>query len=275
MIWVNIFHAYQPPGWDKEILTKVAAESYRPFFEWLAAHPRIRLTLNISGSLTEQLDTIGARDIVKAISGLAGREQIELTGSAMYHPILPLLPDSVARRQILQNTLRNHDLFGDAYAPRGFFPPELAFRQEMGRTIADSRFSWIVLDEIALDGTLGNTKASALYQMAGAPLYCFFRNRLVSDYLFFSAPLDNPSAFWRFVDSDGNGCGKSWPPSTRPGALLAVAGGGSAGNNDDGHGSFATSLVCSSATDNATCRQLGDAARRYGAKGPLPALERS
>lgn len=203
MIWVNIFHAYQPPGWSTEILTKVAAESYRPFFEWLAAHPRIRLTVNVAGSLTEQLEANGAHDIVKNIAGLAARGQIELMGSAMYHPILPLMSESTARRQILQNSLRNHDLLGDAYAPRGFFPPELAFQPDLGRVISDAGFSWIALDEIAFDGNIGTAKFSTLFQMPNAPLYCIFRNRVISDYLFFSAPLDDPSAFWQSVERDG------------------------------------------------------------------------
>lgn len=203
MIWVNVFHAYQPPGWDRAVIAKVAAESYRPFFEWLKQHPKIRVTLNISGSLVEQLDQYGMNDITKCISVLAGRGQIELTGSAMYHPIIPLLPESIVRRQILQNTLRIHDAVGDGYAPQGFFPPELAFRQELSRTIVDSGFSWVVLDEISLDGTIGSANLSAFYQTAQTPLYCFFRNRIISDYLFFSAPLDDPADFWRHLESDG------------------------------------------------------------------------
>lgn len=55
MIWANFFHIYQPPHWPKTIIAKVARESYRPLLKILNRHPHLKITLNISGSLTEQL----------------------------------------------------------------------------------------------------------------------------------------------------------------------------------------------------------------------------
>ena len=65
MLWANFFHIYQPPNWDKRIIKKVATESYRPFVNILKKNPNIKVTLNISGSLTEQLHQQGIEYLSK------------------------------------------------------------------------------------------------------------------------------------------------------------------------------------------------------------------
>lgn len=203
MIWVNFFHAYQPPGWSPAVLDTVIAESYRPFFAWLDRHPNVHVTLNLSASLTEQLHARGADDVLRSIAQLAGRNQLELTGSAIYHPILPLLPESIVRRQIEENTKRNRELLGHIYAPRGFFPPEMAYASHLARSITGAGFSWILLDELSCRGTIGDIDFSPWYQDASAPLILLFRNRVISDFLFFTADLTNPNDFWKHVEQDG------------------------------------------------------------------------
>jgi predicted glycosyl hydrolase (DUF1957 family) len=203
MIWANFFHIYQPPHWPKTIIAKVARQSYRPLLKILGRHPGLKITLNISGSLTEQLAKNGSLDIIKNIKALAHKRQIELVGTALYHPILPLLPEREIIRQIEQNTLLNKKFFGHHYQPRGFFPPEMCYSKKVGKIVEKMKFQWLILDEISGNGKLGEIKYDRAYLTSKTGLQIVFRNRTISDYLSFHSDSHRPNDFWPVVRRDG------------------------------------------------------------------------
>src|SRR5438094_345446 len=88
-------------------------------------------------------------DVLDRFRALAEASQIELTGTALYHPILPLVPAAERRRQIQLNHQIGRRAFGEAFQPRGFFPPELAFAPSIVPSVADSGHEWIVLSGVA------------------------------------------------------------------------------------------------------------------------------
>ncbi len=85
MLWAPFFHIYQPPGQMEDILERVTNESYRQLVKILQENPRAKITLNISGCLTEQLYSHGYKDVIDGLKFLAERGQIEFTESAKYH----------------------------------------------------------------------------------------------------------------------------------------------------------------------------------------------
>ena len=196
MNWAILLHIYQPPHWDPRIIGRVVEESYRPILDILTVNPKIRLTLNINASLTEQLAALGYQDVIEHIKKLAEAGQIEFTGSAKYHPILPLLPLDEAERQIKLNSETNRAVFGPVYKPRGFFPPELAVNQTVVDLVKRLGYQWIALDEISASGRIGLVDFAKGYRLKSGGLASVFRNRQISDYLSFVAPPDNPSAFF-------------------------------------------------------------------------------
>jgi predicted glycosyl hydrolase (DUF1957 family) len=200
LLWINFFHLYQPPRWRSAIIRLVARQSYRPFFRYLINHPKVRLTLNLTGALTEQLNRLGEQEILSNIRLLLRRGQIEPTGSAMYHPILPLIPVTEAKRQIQLNTITNQKFLGESYRPSGFFFPEMAYSQTMARLAVRLGFTWTILDEITA-GQLGNTDISQPYRIADTPMAVVLRNRWLSD-LFFMAELKNAQSFWNRCAGD-------------------------------------------------------------------------
>lgn len=202
MIWSNFFHIYQPPHWPKNIISKVARESYRPLLKILDHHPRLKITLNISGSLTEQLAKNGSIDIIKHIKVLTHKRQIELVGTALYHPILPLLPEQEITRQIELNTLLNKKFFGHHFQPRGFFPPEMCYSKKVAKIVEKMKFQWMILDEISATGKLGTVKYNRAYLTSKTGLQIVFRNRTASDYLAFHSHLEKPNGFWQAVRQD-------------------------------------------------------------------------
>jgi len=180
MIWANFLHIYQPPTQKPDILAKVAEESYRKIMIEVKRNKRAKLTLNINGILTELLVKHGFQDIVTDIKNLAEAGQIELTGSAMYHPLLPKLPVDEAIRQINLNNETNKKYFGKAWNPKGFFPPEMGFSKDIAKLVSSMGFEWVIVDEFSYPRALGPIDYSKIYQVKDLPLKIYFRERGMS-----------------------------------------------------------------------------------------------
>jgi alpha-amylase/alpha-mannosidase (GH57 family) len=144
-----LLHIYQPPSQTPDVLARIVDESYRPLLRTFRVRSGLRASVNINAVTTEMLIDHGYGDVVQAIRDLAETGQIELTGSGKYHPILPLIPPEEASRQIALNAESHARLFGDAYRPRGFFPPEMAFAPPVASPIAAAGHDWMLLGGIA------------------------------------------------------------------------------------------------------------------------------
>ncbi len=147
--WAQLLHFYQPPTQSPSMLKKICSESYRPLLKVFTDFQYARATLNFNGVLTEMLSDCGHTDIIDGYRLLAEKGQIEFTGSAVYHAILPLLPLKEVERQIRLNTSMNRKLFGNIYQPKGFFPPEMCYSRDIVPQIADAGYKWIILSGIA------------------------------------------------------------------------------------------------------------------------------
>ena len=233
MYWANLLHIYQPPGQRKRIIEKVVRESYLPILDILEVRSNVKLSLNICASLTEQLVDYGFEEALVRIKNLAEKGQIELVGSAKYHPILPLLPKREVIRQIKLNENLNQKYFKNSWRPRprGFFLPELAYDKKTARIIQSLGYEWIVLDEIVYPppfddkmlrifeknvspkggGRITNRQEVRFdrdYQIkdlfpgqSKKPLKVIFRNRGISN-LFFGKWLDSVEKFFYALKRD-------------------------------------------------------------------------
>lgn len=143
-------HIYQPPTQFQETLKFITHRSYEQIIAACEEFPQARITLNINASLTEQLSEASFQDLLQRMRVLAERGQIEFTGSAAFHPILPDLPKKEIVRQIKLNTKINQSLLGSAYNPTGFFPPELACENRLGEIVERLGFRWIMIDGSAI-----------------------------------------------------------------------------------------------------------------------------
>jgi len=202
MYWANLLHIYQPPGQKKEITKKVAAESYLRIIEILKKHPEARISLNINASLTEQLPAAGLSRMIDDLRTLARRGQIEFTGSAKYHVILALLPESEIIRQIELNNETNKKFFGRFWQPTGFFIPELCYSKKVATVVENLGFKWIVLDEIAYSGKFNEVKFEKQFLIKNLGLPVFFRNTRISN-LFFTAEAKTTADFFSIMTDDG------------------------------------------------------------------------
>lgn len=182
--WGLLLHFYQPPTQLGSILRKVAEESYRPLIALLRKYPHARVTVNLCGVLSEMLWESGCSDVLQGLRELAEGGQVEFTGTGKFHPILPLIPKEEMRRQISANLITNRHFLGDAFAPKGFFPPEMAYSREILEPVLELGHSWIVLSGVACPGSWPR---DVIYETLcnGERLAVLFRDDLLSNLISF------------------------------------------------------------------------------------------
>lgn len=181
MRWAPFFHFYQPADQQPDILEAVVAQSYRPLLNGFKKQKKTRLTLNITGALLELFDKYKYRDLIDILRELGKAGRIEFTSSSKYHAILPFLDKEEIARQIRINDETNKFFLGGAYAPRGFFPPEMAYDNKLDSILIEMGFNWVILDEIACGGEVGKIDYTKIYTIKGKKLDVFFRERRLSN----------------------------------------------------------------------------------------------
>ena len=179
--WVNLLHIYQPPYQKKNIIAQVADEGYEHLIKTLEAHPQAKLSLNLSGSLIAHLQSVGREQLLQRLAKLVKNGQVELVGSAMYHPILPLIPVSEAEHQIKLNEEALRSVFGSRIKLNGFYLPELAYSLKIAKLIKKLGYKWLMLDEISLGGKLDQVDFNRRYRLKGVGLDLVFRHRQASE----------------------------------------------------------------------------------------------
>jgi predicted glycosyl hydrolase (DUF1957 family) len=179
--WVNFLHIYQPPGQEEHIFHQVTRESYCEIAEFFIDFNGLRLTMNLSGALLEQFIAYRYDTLLDSFRRAFESGQLELVGSAMYHPILPLLPHAEIERQILLDEKIKQAVFGPGYVRRGFYLPELAYSRAVAELLERMGFAWILLDEVAYDGQLDGGGRNRAYRIKGLQLKAVLRDRVASN----------------------------------------------------------------------------------------------
>lgn len=175
-------HIYQPATQFPEIIRKIGKSCYWPLFRLLPKYPGRPINLNIIGSLTQQFAQ-QMPGLLTLIRRLVQAGQIEFTGSAAYHPLLPTLPSSEILRQIGLNEQINRRWLGaDIFRPQGFFPPEMAYSRKVGQAVHELGYEWILLDGSALDEhqLVKDELPFHLYDDPRLKLKIFFRHNQLS-----------------------------------------------------------------------------------------------
>lgn len=180
--WINFLHFYQPSTSSPETIHEVVKSCYQSWVDFLKQHKNAKVTINLTGCLTEQLYNLGYKQLLKDLSQLAVWKQIELVESAAFHPILPLLP----KKEIVKQIQTNHDInkkrLGKVYQPKGFFLPEMAYSPAVGKIIAKLGYKYILLDRIAFNGKFVTPSFSSdiKYKIKNTNLNVIFRDRKIS-----------------------------------------------------------------------------------------------
>jgi predicted glycosyl hydrolase (DUF1957 family) len=176
---------YQPPWQDAGTLEDAAKRCYGWVIPRLASQKDFKVTINSNYSLSELFLKHGLGKIVDALGEGLQNEAFEITATAAYHPLLPLLPEDEIRRQIDINDSKHREIFKGLWKPKGFFPPELAFSNDVGRIVKEMGYQWIITEDIVynIERKIPSTSVATL---DGLPV--FFRSSEYSNR--FSFPID-------------------------------------------------------------------------------------
>ena len=138
-------HLYQPPTQFPQVIHRVVRECYEPIVTIAELNSNSKITLNVSGSLIEQL-AFSYSYLLERLKKLVAGGQVELTGSACYHPLLTELPEGEIRRQIRLNEAVIKNSLGATPGP-GFFAPEMSIDEKVCQVVKELGYKYILAEE--------------------------------------------------------------------------------------------------------------------------------
>jgi alpha-amylase/alpha-mannosidase (GH57 family) len=186
---------HQPPGnlklllesnpWEAEQIIRCYDRAARYALRYRdVAH----LHVGFSGVLLEQfLDPAivdGYRhilDIPEMLDRYRQADNIELVGMGYYHPVFPLIPKVDWAEQLALGRSIMKEVFGRA--PRGFWPPEMAFSMQMIPALVKAGYEYVVVDGVHVrpeDG-LSDIYRPYLACIEGVCLTVIPRDRVISN----------------------------------------------------------------------------------------------
>jgi len=181
MTWLNFLHFYQPANIEDYKIKEALDKSYWRLVRLMEEHPNLKMTWNISGCLLERLADQGQDSFLRRVKNLVSRGQIELTGSAAYHGLLPLLPEAevISQIRINEQILKKH--FGVSFKKAGCFLPEMAYSPAVSKIIKKLGYRWLILDEVARgEGFKTDFNFNHVYKDEASDLRIVFRSRKFS-----------------------------------------------------------------------------------------------
>lgn len=147
--WALVLHIYQPPNQRPDILELVAKESYDPLLTFLesVSYP---VTLNVTGSLTEQLALTSRKETLARLQRLQQKPNIVITTTGYTHALFPLWPDEIVVDQLEQNWLINRQYLDANFDSPGAWLPECAYEKRLEPILISQKVRWTVIDESSL-----------------------------------------------------------------------------------------------------------------------------
>lgn len=139
-----VLHNHQPVGNFEHVFESAYRDSYLPFLDVFEPYPEMRLSLHVSGSLMEWLDSRHP-EYIDRLASLVRAGRIEILGGPFYEPILTMLPP---RDRIGQIAQYSRWLRGRLNAPvRGAWVPERVWEASLTSDLASAGIEYTVLDD--------------------------------------------------------------------------------------------------------------------------------
>ena len=172
-----VLNLHQPPGNLEHLLAEKPWEAR----EILYAYDRIprflwpyedvaRVHVSLSGSLLETLsnpdfqqNVYGVVDCGSLLWHLQNRNIIDIMGTAYYHPVLPLIPESDWPEQLRRWQGIAQHLFWRQDFP-GFWPPEMGFCMEMIPLLKRLGYRYVMVDSEHVEPVTAMSEHERLYR---------------------------------------------------------------------------------------------------------------
>ncbi len=146
--WAPLLHMYQPTFQDGKVLRQIDKECYKPLLGMLEEHDNVKISLNINAVLIEMLYEFDLSDTIEILQNLESSNKIEITGTAKFHPILPLIPQKESEHQIEINEEILKEEFKH-WERGGFFPPEMSISSQVAKYIREIGYKWVIVSGVS------------------------------------------------------------------------------------------------------------------------------
>jgi alpha-amylase/alpha-mannosidase (GH57 family) len=172
---------YQPFFQDRKVLHQIDKECYKPLLKMFEEHDNVRVSLNINTVLIDLLYQNNLGDTLEILQNLESSNKIEITGTAKFHPILPLISQKESKHQIEINedVLRNEF---KQWERGGFFPPEMSISSQVAKSIRELGYKWVIMSGIACPV---NWPTDQIYTSPNG-LMLYFRDDILSNKISFN-----------------------------------------------------------------------------------------
>ena len=181
MLWAHFINFSVPETKADAYLHQAWSRCYEPLLSLIAAHPQAHLTFNVDGLFIRRMLGAGLSEGVAAIRRLAEAGQVELASSAYAGPVLGPMSEGAIDDAVNRAADVARDVFGEAYAPAGFFPPEMSYDVNVGAAAGRFGFKWMLLDEMSHSGKPGSVLWDRVYALSAHPeVKILFRDRSLS-----------------------------------------------------------------------------------------------
>jgi alpha-amylase/alpha-mannosidase (GH57 family) len=137
-------HSHQPVGNFPEVFDQGSRDCYLPFLHILKEYPQIRMSLHYTGPLLEWFED-HETEFFSLLGELVGRSQVELVGGAFYEPIIPVIPEDDAKKQIAYTRSYLEKKFN--VTPRGLWCAERIWDPVVPKKIAGFGIDYTLLDD--------------------------------------------------------------------------------------------------------------------------------
>lgn len=162
-------------------LQELYEQRHLPLLQDLLKWSHAAITLSINSWLLQHWLDQGWEAGLQALRELYDFGKVEVCGTASHHAILPLVPESVAFRQVRRNSRLLQQLLHPEWRPAGFAPPQLGYGHELSRVLQPLGFNWCLADDSAYAALHGTVPGQHIVRCAG--LSVLMSSRLWSERL--------------------------------------------------------------------------------------------
>jgi alpha-amylase/alpha-mannosidase (GH57 family) len=142
--FILALHNHQPVGNLPEVYSAAFKDAYAPFIEVLYRYPDIKAVLHYSGILLEWIAK-NEPSFLDILRDMVQRGQVEIMGGSYYEPILPIIPDSDKRGQILKLSRYLHRKLGAEV--QGMWLAERIWEPHLARPLCQAGIRYVVVDD--------------------------------------------------------------------------------------------------------------------------------
>lgn len=142
-------HNHQPVGNFDHVIEETYQKAYRPFLEAVSRHPKVKLSVHVSGCLWDWI-LVHRPEFIDLLKPMVARGQVEMVSGAYQEPIFPIIPADDLVGQVGKLTAFLGGTFGRT--PTGAWLTERVWEPHLPALLKTAGISYTGVDDWHLKG---------------------------------------------------------------------------------------------------------------------------